>query len=214
MSFDDRIDESRLTVLLDVRHPLAYLALHPAFEFGEQRDIEINWLPFAAPTLREPSSPGPGDDRAIRHRRNRAQMIAREIDTYARAQGLVLRDYYRDADAQAVESAWLWVRERTPSRLFPFLTEVFRAYWAVELDPGDLDAIAKLVASSGGDRAGFEAWAPDEGKARADALRESLQARGVSTVPSYIVEGEYFQGRQHLPMIGWILDGRPGRGPI
>ena len=28
------------------------------------------------------------------------------------------------------------------------------------------------------------------------------------------VDGEYFVGRQHLPMIRWILEGRQGAGPI
>ena len=141
-------------------------------------------------------------------------MIAREIETSGAAQRLALRDYYRDGDAHSVELGWLWMRETAPARLLPFLTEVFRAYWAVELDAADLDAVARTVDREGGDRAAFDAWAADAGPAHARSLRESLLARGIGGVPSYLVDGEYFHGRQHLPMMGWILDDRRGPRPI
>ncbi len=214
MSFGDRIDASALTVLLDVRHPLAYLALAPAAAFGAERGIAVNWLPFTVQPLRAPSEPGPADDRSTRHKRNRAQMIAREIETYAAAQGLTVREYYRDGDARAVELGWLWMRAHHPAGLLPFLTEAFRAYWAVELDPSDLAATTRLVDREGADGATFEAWAAGEGPEIARGLHDALVSRGIGGVPGYLVEGEFFQGRQHLAMIGWILDGRQGPGPI
>jgi hypothetical protein len=45
-------------------------------------------------------------------------------------------------------------------------------------------------------------------------LAALLRDRGVSGVPCYLVEDEVFLGRQHLPMIRWILGGRRGPGPI
>jgi 2-hydroxychromene-2-carboxylate isomerase len=41
-----------------------------------------------------------------------------------------------------------------------------------------------------------------------------LQERGLFQVPAYLVEEEVFYGRQHLPMIRWILAGRSGPIPI
>ena len=41
-----------------------------------------------------------------------------------------------------------------------------------------------------------------------------LRSAGLFQVPAYVVEDEVFYGRQHLPMIGWILDGRSGPVPI
>jgi 2-hydroxychromene-2-carboxylate isomerase len=32
--------------------------------------------------------------------------------------------------------------------------------------------------------------------------------------PGFVVEDEVFYGRQHLPMIRWILEGRSGPVPI
>jgi hypothetical protein len=36
---------------------------------------------------------------------------------------------------------------------------------------------------------------------------------GIFGVPGYELEGEYFFGREHLPMVRWILGGRNGNAP-
>jgi 2-hydroxychromene-2-carboxylate isomerase len=208
------IEEARLSVLLDLRHPLAYLALHPAVAFGRSLGLEINWLPLAVPTLRPPSQPGPEDDRGILHRRHRARAIAREIGTYAAAQGLVLKDYYRDGDAAAANLGWLWLRDRHPERLVDYLAELFRAYWSLELDSSSPEQVSALVDSLTGDGADFQVWSTREGPDAAAALAGELRERGLSAAPAFVVEDEVFQGRQHLPMIRWILEGRAGPVPI
>jgi 2-hydroxychromene-2-carboxylate isomerase len=214
MTLSCAIDESSLSVLLDIRYPQAYLALHSAIRLGSELRIGINWLPLVVPPLTAPSTPRPDDDRGIRHRRSRAEAIAREIDTYAGAQGLVLRDYYRDLDPAAVNLGWLWVRHRHTERLQAFLAEAFRAYWALEFDPSDEAAVAALVESLGCDAPGFRSWCAVDGPVAAAALADELRGRGLFGVPGYVVEGEFFLGRQHLPMIRWMLEGRSGPVPI
>ena len=88
----------------------------PAIELASGLGIEINWLPLVAPPLNRPSEAAADEDRGIRHRRYRAQAIAREIACYAEAQGLVVRDPYRDADPTALVLGWLWMRDRKPDR--------------------------------------------------------------------------------------------------
>ena len=79
MSHDDRIDEARLTVLMDVRQPFAYLALGPTIELGRRQGLEVNWLPASVSPLRPPPPESEGNERSVAHRRNRSRMIAREI---------------------------------------------------------------------------------------------------------------------------------------
>lgn len=214
MSARARIDESTLTLVLDIRHPFAYLALEPAIEFAHSRDLAINWLPLQGKVLKPPSSPGPEDDRGILHRRSRAQMIAREVETYAAAQGLTLVDYYRETDAMAVHLGWLFLREFSGEWLEAYLRAVFRSYWAGDLAPEDFEAVALIVERVGGNAAAFRAWSDEEGPVVVAEIAKDLASRGVTGVPGYLVQGEFFQGRQHLPMIAWILDGRSGPGPI
>jgi 2-hydroxychromene-2-carboxylate isomerase len=207
-------DRARLSVLLDVRHPFAYLALHPAIEFGASMATEINWLPLAAPTLKPPTSAEPSDDRGVVHRRHRAHAIAREIETYAQTQGLVVRDYYRNGSAAAAHLGWLWVRERYRDRLPAYLAEMFRLYWSVQLDPSSPEQVAVLLETVNAGGADFGNWCIDEGSPMAATLADELRDLGMSGVPAFVVDDEVFIGRQHLPMIRWILEGRSGPIPI
>jgi len=203
-----------LTVLLDIRLPLAYLALHPAAALAEECGVEIDFLPVTDSPLKPPSEPFPEDDRGVRHRRHRAHAIAREIETYAAAQGLALDGYYRSPDPTTFHIAWLWMRQRRDARLVPFLAEAFRAYWALEFDPSNRKDVEGLVESFDAEVDVFREWSRAQGPARADEWAEELIERGLTRAPTYLIEDEVFVGRQHLPMIRWILEGRVGAGPI
>ncbi len=210
----DGTDAHELTVLLDLRRPASYLALEPTAALADEAGARIDWLPHRTPPLRAPSEPGPDDDRSVLHRRHRARHIEREIGVYAARQGLALEQIHRDDDPTAFELGWLWLRERGDERLLDYLRAGFRAWWAVELDPGDVRAIAALLESVDCEAAGFEAWCAAEGPALAERVADEVRERGAGGVPGYLIDGEFFQGRQHGPMIRWILGGRRGPGPI
>jgi 2-hydroxychromene-2-carboxylate isomerase len=214
MTVSADLDGSVLTVVLDVRHPLAFLALGPAIAFGREMQLAVNWLPRASETLRRPSIPTPEDDRGVRHRRHRAHMIAREIAVYAEVRGLTVQEPYRDAPADAANLAWLWVRGNAPESLESFLVELFRRYWAMELDAGDAGDVSDLLSACGEDSSSFLEWAASEGPAAVEAVGNELAEAGVFTVPAYLVSNQVFYGRQHLPMIRWLLEGRSGPVPI
>jgi 2-hydroxychromene-2-carboxylate isomerase len=214
MSAPAGLAQSALCIALDIRHPLAYLALPPAIEFGREMAIDVDWLPLEGQPLRAPSTARPDDDRSIRHKRHRANMIAREIAIYARVRGLTVREPYRDASAGAANLAWLWVRAQAPSSLPAFLEELFRRYWALDLDADDLADVVDVLRTLELYSSGFEAWAADEGAREAERVARALREAGVHQAPAYLLEGEVFYGRQHLPMIRWILNGRAGPGPI
>jgi 2-hydroxychromene-2-carboxylate isomerase len=203
-----------LSVVLDVRHPLAYLALRPAMDFADELGIDADWLPLSVPPLNPPSAPRDDDDRGIRHRRYRAQAIAREVETYAKAQGLALREPYRRGDVDAGNLGWLWLRERQPEPLRAYLAELFRGYWSLELDAASGESIAALLDTVGAEGAAFLDWFVDEGPRAAARLAAELRERGIFQVPAFVALDEVFYGRQHLPMIRWILAGRTGPIPI
>ena len=207
------LDRATLTIVLDIRHPFAYLALHPAIELGRDAGVDVNWLPLSSHTLRPPPASSPEDDRGVRHKRRRAQMIAREIAVYAEARGLRIEAPYRDGPSTAFELGWLWVRDVAPRSLEPFLEQAFGRYWALDLDVGSIEDVATVVERCGFEAAAFREWASDEGEA-ADSVSEQLAEAGVFQTPAYLVADEVFFGRQHLAMIRWILEGRHGPVPI
>jgi 2-hydroxychromene-2-carboxylate isomerase len=214
MRFGAELDRLRLSVALDLRNPFAFLALRPAMELGRELHLQINWLPLSAQPLRSPSTPSAQDDRGVRHKRHRAYMIAREVAVYAEVQGLTVKEPYRDHPADAANLAWLWMRARAPQLLESFLEELFRRYWAVELDVGNVGEVAGAVSACGGDGASFLGWAAAEGPGVANGVAGELADAGVFQVPAYLVGDELFLGRQHLPMIRWLLEDRKGPVPI
>lgn len=214
MTSQSNLVGAKLSIALDLRHPFSYLALGPALRLARELDLEINWLPLVAQPLRAPSEPRDDDDRGARHKHHRANMIAREIEVYANAQGLRLQQPYRDGPADGANLAWLWVRKQDPGALPAFLQELFRRYWALELEAGDVGATADVVSACALDADSFRAWAADEGPRAATALADELAEAGVFQSPAYLVDDQIFYGRQHLPMIRWLLEGRAGHAPI
>lgn len=147
--------DAPLHVLLDVRHPMACLALGPTRALEAACAIRFDWLPLTVPPPRPPSEPRPDDDRGIRHRRHRARAIVREIGTYTAAQGITIRDDHRSGDSTAAHLGWLFVRARNRDGLTTYLSSVFRAYWSDGMDASSLEQAADHVAGAGGDRTTF-----------------------------------------------------------
>ncbi len=175
--------------------------------------VDINWLPLRSQTLQPPPASSHDDDRGVRHKRRRAQMIAREIAVYAEARGLRIEDPYRDGPSTAFDLAWLWVRNAAPMSLEPFLERAFGRYWALELNVGSIEDVATVVERCGLESGAFREWASDETEA-ATSVSEQLAEAGVFQTPAYLVGDEVFFGRQHLAMIRWILEDRRGPVPI
>jgi 2-hydroxychromene-2-carboxylate isomerase len=192
-----------LTVCVDPRHALAYLALQPLQALAQELGIHIDWLPFAAPGLKAPPAPAP--DRGTRHRRARARYQASEIQRYAEVQGLVIREPFRDVDSTPALLGHLWLRQQAAACLPDYLLRVFRDHWGAALDIGNPEAVAGALDDLGLDVEKFLAFLHGPGPAALDELRHRLAAAGVFTVPSLIAAGEVFVGRAHLPLVRRLL---------
>lgn len=195
-----------LSVCVDVKHPLAYLALEPVQALAQELGIDVDWLPFPAPGLKAPPA---GDDRGSRHRRHRARYQADEMQRYAGVQGLVIREPFRDADSTPAALAHLWLRDRSPERVADFLEALFRRFWEGTLDAGDPQAVGALLEALGLDAEDFEVFVRGPGPAALAALRERLVAAGIFAVPSLVTADEVFVGRAHLPLVRRLLTEQP-----
>lgn len=103
--------------------------------------------------------------------------------------------------------------DQTPRVLKRYKDTVYERFWRRELDIEDEAVIAGAVGEAGGDRQGFPAFLNGEGRRGYDALQSQLHGAGVFGVPSYVIGGEVFFGREHLPAIRWLLGGRRGPAP-
>ena len=195
----------RLAVALDIKDPNSYLAKDPTYALADELGLDIDWLPFVSRPLRRPASDG--EDRGSRHRRFRAAYVERSIARYASVRGVTIRNIYRAPDSSLAGMGMLIARAHSEGALRTYLDRAFRHYWEDDLDIEDADTISGLLSA-----AGIADFDPDVG--HFTALQESLALAGVLETPAYLVDGDIFHGRAHLPMIRWILSNRAGPPPI
>ncbi len=203
-----------MTLCLDLKNPLCYLALRPAFELADELGIALTCLPFAAAALPEPVAERPGENRGTRHRRLRAEYVARDIARYAEVQNLQIRNLYRSPDTTAFAVGLLWLNAHAPGLVRDYLQILFEGYWCETLDILEPGTVVSVLRSLGQDAAAFSAYAAREAPRAVAELREKLVAAGVFNVPSFVVEGQVFLGRAHLPMVRWLLQGKRHAPPI
>ncbi len=99
--------------------------------------------------------------------------------------------------------------------------EVFRAYhdmvferfWQRALDIENVDVIATVLAEARAPEGDFRA-AVETLRAEVAAISRSAEAQGVFGVPTFVVEGGLYWGREHLAAIRDICTAAfPGRCP-
>ena len=194
-----------LAVVLDIKDPHSYLAKDPTYALADEMGVDVDWLPFVSRALRRHSPRG--EDRGSRHRRFRGAYVERSIARYADARGITIRNIYRAPDSSLACMGMLAAKAHSQAVLRNYLDLAFRQYWEDDLDIEDPDTVAQVLAAAGVSDFDFDA-------AGFRALQESLDLAGVLETPAYLVDGEVFLGRAHLPMIRWMLAGRAGPPPI
>jgi 2-hydroxychromene-2-carboxylate isomerase len=85
----------------------------------------------------------------------------------------------------------------------------FERFWKRELNIENPDVVGAVLKESGADARGFPAYLK-EGREELDRICRDAETLGVFGVPSFIIDGELFWGREHLPDIRGML-GAPSR---
>jgi len=202
------------TVCIDFKNPKAYLALAPTFALEDSLRLRFDWLPASVSPLTRPAARRPNEDRGTQHRRMRAEYYERDFRRYARVYGIELGDLYRNPDTSLACVGLLFAKRADDGAVRRYLQLAFERYWGGRLDVEDARAIAAVLGEAGVSTGGWDAFASGEGRDEYERLGRALREGGVFDVPAYIVDGDVFFGRQHLPMIEWLLTGRRGEPPL
>ncbi|HEY2775395.1 MAG TPA: DsbA family protein [Candidatus Binatia bacterium] len=194
-------------VAIDFGCAASYLAIAPTRALQARLEVAFDWLPFPRVTTSRPRVAVPGGDRSARHFRMRSEYRANDLRRYAQSRGLDLGDADRSVDTATASLGLLWQRRFVPSDAGEYVARVFDRIWRENADPGLVFVEECLGASA----AGFREYVKDEGPREAEAIREQLASEGVWNVPAYLVGGELFIGRQHLPAVEFSLRGMGSR---
>ena len=206
----------RLSVYIDYKSPAAFLAKDPTYALEHEFGLEIDWKPFTldGPIRRERKKPVSEETKGERHARLRAEYVQMDQQRYAQAQGLTLKHPPRQWDSTLAAIGLTWAKEQGRTILRGYTDRVFETFWKQELDIESPAALKRVLSEAGADVEGFEEYIEGDGRViHADSQNAALEA-GIFDVPSYFIDAEIFLGRQHLPMIRWLLSDRRGQPPV
>ena len=218
--FDPLGSTAPLIVYVDLKSPYAFVAKDPTRRLAESLGVRVDWRPL---TLDIPSYLGSArlddKDRVVEANRTSSQWRSvryayRDARRYARLRGLTLRGTVKIWDTSLVHIGMIWLKQQADdAALAGYLDLVYERFWKRDFDAEDASAVAGAIAEAGGDLTGFRAFLHGPGRRAHDAMQTAIFDAGIFGVPSYVVDGDLFFGRENLPMVRWRLSGRRGSAP-
>lgn len=208
-----------LIVYMDFKSPYAYLAKDPTYQLEDDFDIEIDWRPL---TLDIPSYLGSAKTdrkgKVTESKRSPRQWLAvryayMDAKRYARLKDMLLYGTQKIWDSSLASIGMLWAKQQDRGVLKAYFDIVYERFWRRELDIEDAAVIEAVLREAGADTVSFGAFLAAEGREAHDRLQDALHPAGVFGVPTYVLDGEIYFGREHLPTVRWILGGRKGDAP-
>ena len=185
-----------LDIFIDPFSVPSYLALKPTFELCAELKVMPVWHPFRAPLERRPSKDLDADVRQ-RHQRVRQEYRDHDYARYAAWQGIPFQRPAPAANRDLIDYALL--RVGASPQATAFLKALTRQLWGGQPEPdgqalADLTEIPTLLAD-------FE---HNGASALAGQTRQS-DPLGIFDAPAFLIDGELFIGRQHLPALRHLL---------
>jgi 2-hydroxychromene-2-carboxylate isomerase len=125
----------------------------------------------------------------------------------ANRRGLTVRGPRKIFDSSRANMGMLYAQRRGVFRAYH--DRVFERFWKRELDIEEPAVVTAVLAEAGADTAGFASYLSGEGRDDLVRVCREAEEKGVFGVPSFIVDGELFWGREHLPDIREMLAAAP-----
>jgi 2-hydroxychromene-2-carboxylate isomerase len=199
-----------VTVYIDYKSPYAYLAKDLAYELERDFALRAQWLPYVLDIPSFLGSARVSPDGAVLEESRNAHQWRRVRYSYmdcrreARKRGLVIRGPQKIWDSTFAAAGMLYAKRAGDDVFRRYNDAVFERFWKRELDIEDAGVIAAVLNEAGADGDAFPAEAA-AGREEVAAISRAAEAAGVFGVPSFVVSGELFWGREHLPDIRAML---------
>jgi 2-hydroxychromene-2-carboxylate isomerase len=200
-----------LTVYIDYKSPYAYLAKDLVYELGREVPVRLDWLPYDLDLADFMGSARVDDSGRVieaertQHQWRRVRYSYMDCRRQARKRGLVIRGTQKIWDSSIALCGMLWAGRQGDEALRRYNDIVFERFWKRELDIEDPAVVTAVLTEAGADAAGFPAYLAEEGRQELERVCHDAEAKGVFGVPSFVLDGELFWGREHLPDIRDML---------
>ncbi len=208
-----------LAVYIDFKSPYAYLAKDLVYELERDFPVRIDWLPYdldLGGVLGRAQVDQGGrivEENRTAHQWRRVRYSYMDCRRQANKRGLVIRGTQKIWDSRVALCGLLFAKREGEAVLRRYQDLVFERFWKRELDIEDPAVIAAVLAEAGADAALFADYLAAEGREELSAICREAEEKGVFGVPSFLLDGELFWGREHLPDIRDMLAVSAGHSP-
>lgn len=215
----DWVNDDIVTVCLDFNGLAGFLALEPTRELIRDLNINVDWLPLTMSSNHSPGQPpaeatdDPLAEYKARRRRAREQYAFRELERNCERLDLSVERASCTFDSTLAATGLLWARKCHVDPL-AWVETVYESVYRQGMNVEEFDTIEKLLAVCGIPNDGFADYRESLAEAELESLQTSLMDAGVIDSPAYLLKGERFHGRAHLPLIRWHLSGQKGPPPV
>jgi 2-hydroxychromene-2-carboxylate isomerase len=195
-----------ITVYTDYKSPYAYLAKDPTYELARDFPVCLDWRPYI---LDIPSYLGSArvdeaghviEEACNAHQWRRVRYSYMDCRRQARKRGLTIRGTQKIWDSTLAAAGMLFALRIGPEIFRSYHDTVFERFWQRALDIESIDAVAAVLVAAGAAEADFRA-AVEDLRAEVGAISRAAEAEGVFGVPTFVIDGELYWGREHLPDI-------------
>lgn len=204
-----------LIVYIDYKSPYAYLAKDLVYDIERDLPVAIDWRPYDLNlgefmgTARVDENGQVIEENRTAHQWRRVRYSYMDCRRQARKRGITIRGTQKIWDSRIAFCGMLYAKRQGEPTLRRYHDIVFERFWKRALDIEDAAALAAVLAEAGADAAAFPAYLAGEGPAELAAICREAEANGVFGVPSFVLDGELYWGREHLPDIRAALAARP-----
>lgn len=199
-----------VTIYTDYKSPYAYLAKDLAYELEHDFSVHLEWLPYILDipgylgSARIDTEGKVVDETRNAHQWRRVRYSYMDCRRQANKRGLVIRGTQKIWDSSLAAAGMLYAKRGGGEVFRRYNDRVFERFWKRELDVEDVAVIAAVLTEAGANGAAFPSHA-QSCRDEVAAISRAAEAAGVFGVPTFVVDGELFWGREHLPEIREML---------
>lgn len=197
-----------VTVYTDYKSPYAYLANAAVYQLAADTGARVEWKPYILDipqylgSARVDAAGNVLEESRNAHQWRRVRYSYMDCRRQARKQGLTIRGTQKIWDSTLAAAGMLFAQRAGDDVFRRYHDTVFERFWRRDLDIESVGVIAALLSDLGA--SGFAAWA-DTGRAEVARIGQEAEAMGVFGVPSFVVDGALYWGREHIPDVQALL---------
>ncbi len=199
-------DPRTITVYTDYKSPYAYLAKDLAYELERELAVQLDWRPYILDipsylgSARVDASGNVVEEARNAHQWRRVRYSYMDCRREAGKRGLTIRGTQKIWDSTLAAAGMLFAQRAGEAVFRRYHDTVFERFWQRALDIESVQALTVILSEAGADAAGFAA---EVAALRTQVARISrdAEADGVFGVPTFVLMGEIYWGREHLPDI-------------